>query len=215
MDIKNWEKLDAEYWKGERREEIPNQRCPECGNVGMVYVRLERSPLPMAEWHECPNCSYEFPFGAESFSADGEDEEKRFFQFKEDGEIEYLVFGKGRAAKRKTHLMRFSKLHGDEPFSMYDKYRGTPNGGAVCGVTNRAGIHTFQWDETLTPDAVNCIRCSKYVQYLRDNNLLFTEEKTAESFESEYYGADNQIRDYRNIGIGAALVAGLVYWFKR
>ena len=155
------------------------------------------------------------PYGAESFSADGEDEEKRFFQFKEDGEIEYLVFGKGRAAKRKTHLMRFSKLHGDEPFSMYDKYRGTPNGGAVCGVTNRAGIHTFQWDETLTPDAVNCIRCSKYVQYLRDNNLLFTEEKTAESFESEYYGADNQIRDYRNIGIGAALVAGLVYWFKR
>jgi len=120
-------------------------------------------------------------WGAESFEAENEDGEKRFHEFKEDGEIEYLVFGKGRAAKRKTHLMTFSKHFGDEPFSMYDKYRGTPNGFAICGVTNRAGIHTFQWDERLTPDAVNCIPCSKYVQSLRDSNWLFTEEKKAES----------------------------------
>ena len=121
-------------------------------------------------------------WGAESFEAENEDGEKRFHEFKEDGEIEYLVFGKGRAAKRKTHLMTFSKHFGDEPFSMYDKYRGTPNGFAICGVTNRAGIHTFQWDERLTPDAVNCIPCSKYVQSLRDSNWLFTEEKKAESW---------------------------------
>tara|TARA_R110000824_G_scaffold143003_3_gene310398 strand:+ start:1574 stop:3562 length:1989 start_codon:yes stop_codon:yes gene_type:complete len=118
-------------------------------------------------------------------SAENEDGERRFFEFKEDGEIEYLVFGKGRAANRKTHIMIFSKHNGNEPFSMYDKNMGTPKGGAVCGVTNRAGIHTFQWDETLTPDVVNCIRCSDYVQSLRDKNWLFTEEKKAETFEAE------------------------------
>ena len=33
--------------------------------------------------------------------------------------------------------------------------------------------------------------------------------------DAEYYGADTQTRVYRNLGIGAALVAGLAYWFKR
>jgi len=62
----------AESFSGEEREEVPNRICSECGNKGMVYVRLERSPLPLAQWHECPNCSYEFPFGAESFSANSD-----------------------------------------------------------------------------------------------------------------------------------------------
>ena len=332
--------FDNESFSAEFEEKL----CGNCdGHIesGMGFT-IPPYHSPHTIW--CESC-YDYHFEAESFSADNDEEDRKHYQFKDDGEIEYLVFGKGRAAKRKTHLMVFSKAYGDKPFSMYDKFRGTPNGMA-CGVTNRAGIHTFQWDETLTPDAVNCIPCSKYVQSLRDKNWLFTEEKTAESFESEsslpkayimqnfekkipyeihvagcnhgnlaggdsdayvfgdesssikntcktfigmwvdnfqgmpkemkpsdaeidainnmtfskfmknkyvksmvpvklspcckkdirikeycdnnlvkdivsvrldaeYYGADNQIRDYRNIGIGAALVAGIVYWFKR
>ena len=61
---------DAESFSGEERHTRPNRICPECGNKGMEYVRLERSPLPLAQWHECPNCSYEFSVGAESFNAE-------------------------------------------------------------------------------------------------------------------------------------------------
>ena len=174
------------------------ESCDNCGGEGWVmtdYDPGDRWNPPSADSRPCEEC-YDGKvcyLEAESFSADGEDGERRFFEFKEDGEIEYLVFGKGRAAKRKTHLMTFSKTFGKDPFSMYDKSVGRPIGGAVCGVTNRAGIHTFQWDETLTPDAVNCIRCSKYVQYLRDKNWLFTEEKTAESNKSIYQQAIDTI----------------------
>jgi hypothetical protein len=32
---------------------------------------------------------------------------------------------------------------------------------------------------------------------------------------AESFSADDQTRHYKNLGIGAALVAGLAYWIKR
>ena len=64
------QEMDAESFSAEHSVNSPNQRCPECGNKGMEYMRLERSPLPVAEWYECPNCSYEFGLGAESWATD-------------------------------------------------------------------------------------------------------------------------------------------------
>ena len=161
-------------------------RCIECGYGDFYGSRTPcESCEPIADKMEAVN---------NGKSAENEDGERRFFEFKEDGEIEYLVFGKGRAANRKTHIMTFSKHYGNEPFSMYDKNMGTPKGLGICGVTNRAGIHTFQWDETLTPDAVNCIPCSKYVQSLRDKNWLFTEEKKAETFEADMSVGNEMLR---------------------
>ena len=61
----------------------------------------------------------------------------------------------------------------------------------------------------LSPCCKKDIRIKEYC----DNNLV--KDIVSVRLDAEYYGADNQIRDYRNIGIGAALVAGIVYWFKR
>jgi len=50
---------------------------------------------------------------------------------------------------------------------------------------------------------------------LTDANMKIIEMKYVDVYGAESFSADDQTRHYKNLGIGAALVAGLAYWIKR
>ena len=47
-----------------------------------------------------------------------------------------------------------------------------------------------------------------------NEDIIFLNDKLM-GYSAESFSADDQTRHYKNLGIGAALVAGLAYWIKR
>ncbi len=107
----------------------------------------------------------------------------------------------------KSSMEPKDRYNNDKWFITGDISFATPDssGNYGRGVETISLISTFGeglTKETAKEDAIN-----------RATSYLYPDVSVR--LDAEYYGADNQIRDYRNIGIGAALVAGIVYWFKR